>query len=465
MVIIQALIAALARSSGRLLNTAFGWATTLLFGKVPAHRQVYLSVLAFGSVIWLLVILGIAFPAFAAWMLTLAPLPEWVDDRWIRLAFLVAALVVPLVIGGVSIFILDPSERPQGVVGTAQAVVKGYPSSLGLALTLVLMTIFAPVLKARALIKRWTNQHVPVIVEPPHYEAVVRDIQLALGQGGLQTERRLATWMLRAPSKLLTLLAGGAVESLVAERLTTLTSPKVEILLHPSDLVISGREMDVARTHAIITEQLTFAQAYMTWTREGNELEDRLRTVWEQLRTQPARSAPAGPRPDGRAGDGQDGRKCPKRDGHTPDPPDLLERLRAIERDLRKVEVSYEEWEVLFRKKLMVERGVLQMYAGLLERPPEPAEAPAEALNTTTQLAQTQSGPIALVEQAAGRRRGRRRGLATLSMRLPASDGMYIAAATTAAIVGAALLGWRTAAAEDHARPSHNGPALRPHRA
>ena len=31
----------------KLLNTAFGWATTLLFGKVPSDRQIYLSLINF----------------------------------------------------------------------------------------------------------------------------------------------------------------------------------------------------------------------------------------------------------------------------------------------------------------------------------------------------------------------------------------------------------------------------------
>jgi hypothetical protein len=43
MALIQGLIAALLRSAGKILNTAFGWATMTLFGRVPQERQVYLS--------------------------------------------------------------------------------------------------------------------------------------------------------------------------------------------------------------------------------------------------------------------------------------------------------------------------------------------------------------------------------------------------------------------------------------
>jgi len=40
MAIVQALLAALFRSAGKLLNMAFGWATIMLFGRVPRDRQV-----------------------------------------------------------------------------------------------------------------------------------------------------------------------------------------------------------------------------------------------------------------------------------------------------------------------------------------------------------------------------------------------------------------------------------------
>src|SRR4051794_11944153 len=104
----------------------------------------------------------------------------------------------------------------------------------------------------------WTSAHVAVVVEPSDYREVVGDVEQALARGGIQTWREPASWILRVPTKVLMFFAGGAVEKLVADELTTLKSDKVEVLLHPSDLVISGREPDAARAHAILTEQLIF---------------------------------------------------------------------------------------------------------------------------------------------------------------------------------------------------------------
>ena len=77
MAIIQALFAAVTRSAGKVLNTVFAWATVLLFGHVPEDRQIYVSAIAFGSVIWLVVLVGVAFPAVGTFLLSFVPLPDW----------------------------------------------------------------------------------------------------------------------------------------------------------------------------------------------------------------------------------------------------------------------------------------------------------------------------------------------------------------------------------------------------
>lgn len=347
MAILQGLLALLARQAGRLLNTAFGWATTMLFGKVPEKRQIYLSVIAFGSVIWLVTLLGIAFPAFGTFLLAFIPLPEWVDETWVRVAMLVAAILTPLIVGFIALRLLDPQERPQATTAKAKTILKGYPYTLGLALTLIMMTIFAPVLRIQTLARRWATQHVPVMVESQDYSEVVGEIQEALRNRGWSTERYQATWMLRVPTKVLTLLAGGAIENFVANELTTLKGEGLEVLLHPSDLVISGKEADVVHARATVVEQLAFSKAYMTWTEEANELEDRIEALWDETRRTMANSVPE----------------------------EAWATLDALERDLRTLEIPYEEWEVLYREKQQVENRLLQVAAGLTDRPHEPADA------------------------------------------------------------------------------------------
>jgi len=357
MAIVQAVLALILRSAGRLLNTLFGWATIMLFGKVPQDRQIYLSIITFGSVAWILAVLGIAVPSFATFLLAFVPLPDWVDREWVRLAMLAAAAVIPLVVGFIATRMLAPEQQPVGVVATLREALKGYPYTVALALTLVVMTILAPAIKVRTMLKRWSTRHIPVIVQSAQYLEVVSEIEKALDKGGFEVDRHQASWLLRLPTKILTTLAGGAVDDLVADQLTELRSDRLEVLLHPSDLVINGSEQDAARANAIIAEQLAFAPAYMTWTKEANEIEDRLRKIWVTLRQQTDR-------------------------------PGMLNRLTgrlvAVEHDLRALELSYEEWEVLFREKLLVERALLQVKADLVDRPLDLTEAPPEEIGANT---------------------------------------------------------------------------------
>src|SRR3954452_12858260 len=127
MAMLQALLALAFRSAGRILNMAFGWATVMIFGKVPQDRQIYLSVIAFGSVAWIVAVLGIIFPSFATFLLAFVTLPRWVDHTWIRLAMLAAAAIIPLVVGAVSTRMLAPEKLPSGAVANTVAVLKGYP--------------------------------------------------------------------------------------------------------------------------------------------------------------------------------------------------------------------------------------------------------------------------------------------------------------------------------------------------
>jgi hypothetical protein len=371
MAIIQGIFAAIGRAAGKLLNTVFAWATVMIFGKVPEGRQIYVSIIGFGSVAWIITVLGIAFPSFATFMLGFVKLPSWVDKSWIRLVMLVAAVVLPLIVGGVSLLLLDAEDRPRGVGAKLKAVLKGYRFTLGLAVTLIMMVIFAPFMKIAPLIRRWTGQHVPMIVEEQDYLEVVGEIQQALKVGGWEAERRPATWMLRLPTKVFTLLAGGDESNLVADNLTTLKAPALEVMLHPSDLVITGPKFEVAHARATISEQLAFSKAYMTWSKEANQLEDRLSGLWREM---------------------QGGSK-----GFIEEK--AVEQLQAIERDLKALKSPYEEWEVLFRKKLLVERGLLQVKAGITDRPKDLTQV-AAAQNGAAEIP-AGSGPRRLVPRLA----------------------------------------------------------------
>jgi len=345
MAIIQALLAFLTRSAGKILNTAFGWATVMLFGQVPQERQIYLSVIAFGSLAWIVAVAGVLEPSVATFLIAFVTVPAWLDKRWIRLGMIAAVAVIPTLIGWLSTQLIDPSERPRGAGPFARMVLKGYPFTLGLALTLIVMTIFAPVIRLRALARRWTIQHVPIIVKPEDYPDVVSDVQRALRAGGLETEPRPASWMLRMPTKFLALFARSAVAPLMADFLTTLVAPSIEVLVHPSDIVIMGRDFDAARARAILAEHLTYTKAYLTWTKEANQIEEQLGALW----------------------------RSPTSVAST------RRQLAEIDGQLRSLKLSYEEWEILFRQRLLIDLQLSGAAPLMSPEAPPPAESTPRA--------------------------------------------------------------------------------------
>ena len=347
MALVQALLAMVFRSAGKLLNTAFGWATVLLFGRVPEDRQIYLSGVAFGSVLWLIALVGVAFPAVGSFLVSFVSPPEWIKP-WIRIGMLVAVVVIPALVGWLSTRMVEPKDRPS----TLRAIGRGYPYTVGLALTLLVMTIFAPIMKVRDLLRRRTTEHIPVIILPEHYAVVVTEVRRALDVGGIRTTPATASWMLRAPTKILTLFAGRSLGGITDVPLQRLVAEKIEVLLHPSDLVLSGRAPDAAHARAVLAERLTVTHAYLTWTKEANELEDELRHTWADLAAHHATAA--------------------------------ADRLSAVERKLKAMSVPYDEWEVLFRQLLLVQRELLARDAEALQ--PGLAERVVTALAATAPL-------------------------------------------------------------------------------
>jgi hypothetical protein len=101
-------------------------------------------------------------------------------------------------------------------------------------------------------------------------------------------------------------------------------------VLHPSDLVLSGEEGVVVHARSVLAEQLAFGKAYLTWTKDAQALEDHMRSLHRSLA--PHAAGEPGRRPTGALGPALD----------------------YVDSQLKEIDVTYEEWEVLFRQKLLL---------------------------------------------------------------------------------------------------------------
>jgi hypothetical protein len=234
------------------------------------------------------------------------------------------AIVIPLAIGVAAVFIAEPGSRPSGL-GLVGGIVRGFPFTLVLAVTILLLAVVSLVRKARSLAKRWEDAHVPVIVKPGGYDQVLKDLQDVLNRAGLRVRPRPAPAALSVAPRLLDAIAGRALGGLVPDRLMLLRARDLEVLVYPSDVAIYGAKGAVATARAAIADELTQSPAYLTASAEAQHIEDALREIARQ--------------PEG--------------------PVVALERVRRLDEDLAGLAVPFDEWETVYRERLQVERDVL----------------------------------------------------------------------------------------------------------
>ena len=306
---IGALFAFVGRQLGRLLSLAFNWATLVLFGQVAKDKQLLLSVMALLSLVWPIAIAGVALPSVGTFLLGLVTVPAWIES-WVRSGMLVLALTAPLGVGYVASRLRD--QRPGGL-GIVRALLAGYPNALALAAVLLWLMFVTPVLKLSALARRHETAHVPVAIKPGGYETVVRDLTAALGRADLPVRRKRAPWPLALPGRILALVGGAGVHALVPQELVELRGRGFVITIHPMDLGLTGKAKVIARARAALVRELSFTEAYQTWTKESQQIEDALMRADQ--------------------GDAS---------------------VESIARHLSTIELPFEEWEILYRILLQV---------------------------------------------------------------------------------------------------------------
>jgi hypothetical protein len=331
MAILAALLAFGSRFVGKILTTALGWASTMLFGRVPASRQYLLLGITFGSVIWIVLLVGVLLPDVGTFLLVFVPKQDLIPESTVRLIMLIGALVAPAVIGGITLMLPGPGKRAARDV--LAAVARGYPLTALLAVLLVFLAALAIARKAVSLARGWTDAHVPLVVLPGRYDDVAADLDAAVTATGLDVEPRLAPAYLAMPARWLAAVAGTSAASLVPERMIRLQGRDLDILIYSMDLLVSGKPKAVARARAAMASRLTTSAAHLTVSAEAQAIEDRLAAL---------------ARPAGRGA------------GAPPPPFDdaTVAAFEDIDAELANLQIPYDEWEVLYRQRLQVERDL-----------------------------------------------------------------------------------------------------------
>jgi len=317
MALIASFFALVGRFVGRVLTTTLGWASILLFGRVSQDRQVWLAVITFGSLAWVATVVGILVPDLGTVLLAAAPLPDWIPDDLIRIAMLGIAVILPAVLGGITLLLQDPEDRPKGRE-LAEQVVRGYLLVPALALSIAVLAVAGTIRKLDSLVHRRQDAHVAMVVRPGRYDALVDTLETTLRDGELVTARSAGPAVLTVPARLLARIAGKGIAALVPDRLIELRGPAVAIAVYPTDLAITGSKDAVPKARALVARDVPSRDAWFTTTKEAQKLEDRLAAL------------------------------------ETADPEVIRQELPELDRRLLNLTVDQDTFEVLYRRRLQL---------------------------------------------------------------------------------------------------------------
>ena len=317
------------RFAGDLLTSALGWASSLLFGRVPRSHQVFLVLMMAGSFLWLVLLLALVLPIVSSTLLAATPHPPFVDQAWLAAVLLLGVILVPLGVGLAGYLVPSQGERPQGATIVVE-IARGYLLAPLIGGLLIFLAGVGIARKVRSKRHGWADVHVPIVVKPGGYDRMVADLRDALVDMGFEATAKDAPWVLTLPAQLLTRVAGSNVRQLRPDRLITLSAPGLNVGVYPSDIAVSGSTAERTRARAAILSRLATSSAHLTTSAEAQQVEDQLERLAKRDRQ--ARPVVRG---------------------------DTRNAFKAIDATLLDLAVPTDEWDILYRLRLQIERDLL----------------------------------------------------------------------------------------------------------
>jgi uncharacterized membrane protein YqjE len=340
MALVQAVIAFIGRSFGRILSALFDWAVVAIFGYTSGTEKIFLSGLLAAAGAWPLLLLGIAFPKVAAFLLAFVPVPSWVPPWTVRVAWIALSLVVPLAVG-TAVATRQPPEQPRR--SWPARLGRGFPITVGLSAALILTVFTVPVLRLVSAIRGRRDVQVPLLTDQQTYRQVSRRITVVMEEHGRPVRRRRPPWWLTAPLRVLRAMDRDAFASRIPVDLAYFEGRDLVLALYPSGLLVRGRPETLAPAQGLIIEGVSDLAVWQTSDPRAQEVERRIAGLW-----QTAEAAGGAERVGRDTG-----------------------RLRELARSIRELPVEYEDWQIVYRKALQLGRALdaqPQLLAGLVHK-------------------------------------------------------------------------------------------------
>ena len=328
MAILQALITYLGRSAGKALNAIFGWAVLALFGTVSPKEQTLLSIVVAAAAVWPILLLGVIVPKIALIVIAFVPLAKSVPDMWLRIAWIVLAALVPVVVGtviakrGSSDHIPEPGWK---------RLLRGFSVTLALACAFFLMLVIAPILRIATVLRRREVVRLPAVMDKGITAAAMAALADELERNGIALRGQKAPWYQTAPSKILLKIGGRPFASMASEHIEYRLNDELAVTVLPNETILRGVPAQVGHARAICAEVYGPRPIIQTFDADARDLEAHAKRVWSIYCEQPRAHRHALP---------------------------LERRLTELSARLSRLNVPWDDWQMLYRLLLQVDRAL-----------------------------------------------------------------------------------------------------------
>ncbi len=323
------------------------WAVEALFGRTTARQRTLFTALIGLAIAWPVLLFGILRPKLALQVLAFIPLPDAVPDWSVRTVWIALTLLIPL---GMGLAVALKAKREGRGGPLPLRVLRGFPITVGLTVSFGIIFLSVPVLRLAAVIRRRRTLDIPLVMDAPAYGQVAGQVCQVLNRQGFSFRPAEPGWWVSVPIRVLMRLGGAALRSHVPARLEHFESPGLTMSLYPSGLLLRGDPDRLTWAHALIAESVVHTEGLQTMEPKALALERRLRPLWRRYDDDPAMAS---------------------RDQT------LLRELERATRELKSLQVGWDDWQVLYRQILQLARA-LHGEPPLLEGGPPPPAVAAE---------------------------------------------------------------------------------------
>lgn len=332
----------------RSASFALGWATALYFGQIPGNRGRILAIIALVSAAWVVLIVGFALPlGIGAALDALGVIGRnFSIDALIVIELGVALVVAPPVIAAIAE--VGGFEEDRSFTRWLSRVPVSYPVAASLGVAVLEMVCITPVLLFLRFRRQQRLLTVPLVLHRgEETDELVDVIGAALRSIGVsEVERKELTGALSYPVRTMGFAAKHLLGSVVKGSPVRMRADGVEIVAYATNISILGRPEDAYPVRAAIGRELVFGDAFLTWTNDAQKLEAKLSRLADEIEK-----------------GGQD--------RHA-----LARALEKVQDEIDHASVAIDEWNLLYRKRLQIERHARLLEVAGRADPERPATPP-----------------------------------------------------------------------------------------